>query len=146
MSREFDLDLTRPSQNGVYFVGNDDLDRLGRTAARDELHVCRIDLGGCRGKDDLLERLALSLQLPPTFGHNWDALADCLRDPVRPPAWGRVLLFEHADDVRLSAEADFDVLLGILDDAATFGTEQDVPWFAFLSLPHGSFDKIRTAD
>jgi RNAse (barnase) inhibitor barstar len=145
-NREFDLDLTRPTQSGVYFVSVDDLDRLTRIATRDELHVSRTDLAGCCSKDDLLHRLAKSLQLPADFGHNWDALADNLRDLDRMPAWGRVLLFEHADDLRRVAEADYDVLLGILDDAATFGSEQDVPWFAFFSLPDSAFDERHLRD
>lgn len=136
----FDLDLTRPAQSGVYFVGVDDLDRLSKAAVRDELLVCHIDLSGCRDKDDLLRRLAISLQLPATFGHNWDALADCLRDLGWMPAWGYVLLFEHVDELRHAAEADFDILLGILDDASTFGADHDMPWFAFLTLPDGAFD------
>jgi RNAse (barnase) inhibitor barstar len=145
MSRDFELDLTRPMQSGVYFVGADDLDRLAKRAARDELQVCRTDLAGCHDKNELLRRLAVSLDLPATFGHNWDALADCLRDIDRLPAWGRVLLFEHTDELRHAAEADFDVLLGILDDAATFGSDQELPWFAFLSLPDSAFDEPRTA-
>jgi RNAse (barnase) inhibitor barstar len=136
----FDLDLTKPTQSGVYFVGVNDLDRLARTAARDELQVCRTDLAGCHAKDELLRRLAVSLQLPATFGHNWDALADCLRDLRWMPAWGYVLLFEHADELRQAAEADFNILLGILDDAATFGNDNDMPWFAFLALPDSAFD------
>jgi RNAse (barnase) inhibitor barstar len=136
----FDLDLTKPTQSGVYFVGVDDLDRLARAAARDELRVCRIDLAGCHDKNELLQRLAVSLQLPPTFGHNWDALADCLRDLGWMPAWGYVLLFEHVGELRLTAEADFNILLGILDDAATFGNDNDRPWFAFLALPDSAFD------
>ncbi|KZC18398.1 barnase inhibitor [Rhodanobacter sp. FW510-R12] len=137
----FDLDLTRSSQNGVYFVGTDDLDRLARAAAREELRVCRTDLAGCHGKDELLRRLAASLQLPATFGHNWDALADCLRDLGWMPAWGYVLLFDHADQLLQAAEADYNTLLGILDDAATFGGERDLPWFAFLALPDSAFDE-----
>jgi RNAse (barnase) inhibitor barstar len=144
MSRDFELDLTRPMQSGVYFVGADDLDRLAKLAARDELQICRTDLAGCHDKNELLRRLAVSLDLPATFGHNWDALADCLRDIDRLPAWGRVLLFEHTDEVRHAAEADFDVLLGILDDAATFSSDQELPWFAFLSLPDSAFDEPRT--
>ena len=138
-ARGFDLDLTRPTQNGVYFVGVDDLDRLAKGAAREELRVCRTNLAGCVSKDDLLQRLTLSLQLPTTFGNNWDALADCLRDLNWIPAWGYVLLFEHADTLREAAEDDFNVLLGILDDAATFGSDHDVPWFAFLTLPDHAF-------
>jgi len=138
--RSFELDLTRPSQSGVYFVGVDDLDRLARTAAREKLCVCRTDLAGCHDKDELLRRLVVSLQLPATFGHNWDALADCLRDLGWLPAWGHVLLFEHADALRQAAEADWAILLGVLDDAATFGSDEDRPWFAFLALPDSAFD------
>jgi RNAse (barnase) inhibitor barstar len=141
----FDLDLTRPALNGVYFVGVDDPDRLARAAIRDELHTCRIDLAGCRDKDELLRRLAASLQLPATFGHNWDALADCLRDLGWMPAWGYVLLFEHADELRQATEDDYNILLGILDDAATFGSEHDMPWFAFLALPDSAFDEHPSA-
>lgn len=130
-----DPDLTRPTQSGVFFVGTHDLDRLAKTARHHELHVCRTDLAGCRDKDELLRRLAASLPLPATFGDNWDALADCLRDLHWIPSWGYVLLFEHVDELRQYAEVDYNILLGILDDAATFGSEHEVPWFAFLALP-----------
>jgi len=53
---------------------------------------------------------------------------------------GHVLLFEHADELRQAAETDYNILLGILDDAATFGGEHEVPWFAFLTLPDDAFD------
>ncbi|MEW9624873.1 barstar family protein [Rhodanobacter geophilus] len=128
-----DPDLTRPSQNGVYLVGDTDLARLAANAAREELAVCSTDLAGYRGKAELLQRLAVSLALPADFGHNWDALADCLRDPAWRPAWGHVLLFGHADELHREADGDFDVLLGILDDAATFAQDADRPFFAFLA-------------
>ena len=141
MSRNrFDLDLTRPSQSGVYFVGVNDIDRLATAAAREDLLVLRCDLARCHDKAELLRRLAVSLSLPDTFGHNWDALADCLRDLGWVPSWGYVLLFSHVDDFRQSAGADFDILLGILDDAATCGDDNDMPWFAFLALPDAAFD------
>ena len=133
--QDADLDLTRPAHDGVYFVDAGDLDALGRTAAKETLAVARVDLAGCRGKDELLRRLAAALPLPDSFGHNWDALADCLRDPVWRPAWGHALLFDHADALRRAAPGDFDVLLGILDDAATFALEQERPFFAFLAIP-----------
>ena len=138
-AKDFELDLTRPSQNGVYFVGIRDLDRLAARASRDELCTCHIDLAGCRDKEQLLHRLAASLQIPATFGYNWDALADCLRDLGWLPGWGFVLLFERVDVLREAAASDYDTLLGILDDAATFGEEHERPWFAFLSLPDDAF-------
>ena len=133
-ARSFDPDLTRPSENGVYFVGHADLERLARQARRHELVVRRIDLAGCRSKQALLQQLAEALPLPASFGDNWDALADCLRDPRWEAGWGHVLLLDHVDDLHHAAAADFDLLLGILDDAATFGSEQEQPWFAFLAL------------
>lgn len=145
--REVDPNLTQPTQSGIYFVGSNDLVRLAKSAAKDELHVCRIDLAGCTGKHELLRRLAVSIELPEKlpadFGDNWDALADCLRDLRWIPSWGYVLLFDHADDLRSAAEADFDILLGILDDAATFGSDNDMPWFAFLTLPDASAEVFR---
>lgn len=142
-THEFDLDLTRPSLGGVYFVGIDDLDHLARRAAHDELEVLRVDLTDCREKESLLQRLAFALALPATFGHNWDALADCLRDVETFSAWGRVLLFAGVNELRESAAADFEILLGVLDDASTFCGEHDIPWFAFLALPDSGFDARR---
>jgi hypothetical protein len=139
-AHRFDLDLTQPAQSGVYFVGIDDLDRLAKAARRDALQVCRADLGGCTNKHELLRRLAVARTLPASFGYNWDALADCLRDMGWLPAWGYVLLFERGDDLRQAAPADFTTLLGVLDDAATFGADHDKPWFAFLALPDEAFD------
>lgn len=130
--------LTRPAHNGVYFVGDADLDRLAAIAAREELAVCRTDLAHCRDKAELLRRLAVSLQLPEDFGDNWDALADCLRDLAWLPAWGHVLLLDHVDALRHDAPRDFDVLLGVFDDAATFAQEQDRPFFAILALASDS--------
>jgi hypothetical protein len=66
--RDFDPNLTQPTQSGIYFVGSDDLARLANTATRDELRVCRTDLSGCRGKDELLRRLT---RVARTARHGW---------------------------------------------------------------------------
>jgi RNAse (barnase) inhibitor barstar len=135
MNASADIDFSRPAGNGVYVVGDDDLQALAMQAARDELQVRRIALDGCRDKTELLRRIAQALPLPASFGGNWDALADCLHDPRWAPGWGHALLFDHADELRRADERDFDILLGILDDAATFASELDRPFFALLSLP-----------
>jgi hypothetical protein len=134
-AHDVSLDLSRPADNGVYFVDEGDLVTMADAAAREELGVCRVDLAGCRDKAELLRRMAAALPLPADFGHNWDALADCLRDPSWRPAWGHALLFDHADELRRADDLEFDILLGVLDDAATFALEQERPFFAFLALP-----------
>ncbi|MBU6247387.1 MAG: barstar family protein [Xanthomonadaceae bacterium] len=136
MNRTADhLDLSRPLLSGVYDVDPADYGALGAQAHRHELALCRIDLAGCHDKHAVLARIAGTLRLPEDFGANWDALADCLRDPAWHPGWGHVLLFEHVDGLRRQAPADLAVLRGVLDDAATFALEHDRPFFAFLPLP-----------
>lgn len=134
-ARDARLDLTRPLLGGVYEVDAASFDALAAQAARAELALCRIDLAGCADKDSLLRRLAFALKLPADFGDNWDALADCLRDPSWQPAWGHVLLFNHAESLRNAAPHDAATLLGVLDDAATFAIEHDRPFFVFFALP-----------
>jgi len=136
-----DLDLTRPAHSGVYFVDASDLDAMAKSAAKEELCVRRIDLAGCHDKTELLRRLATTLSFPASFGHNWDALADCLRDLSWLPEWGHALVLDHANDLHQAAEDDFDILLGILDDAATFALEEDRPCFVFLNLPDHAFQQ-----
>lgn len=136
MSRdEGRLDLSRPLLGGVYDVDRADYPALAAQARRHELALCRIDLAGCTGKDTLLVRLADTLGLPADFGFNWDALADCLRDPAWRLAWGHVLLFEHPESLHATAPQTLAVLRGVLDDAATFAVEHDRPFFAFFPLP-----------
>ena len=66
---------------------------------------------------------------------NWDALVDSLRDLGWLHGVGHALLLDHANDLRQAAAKDFDTLLGILHDAASFAIGQNRPFFAFLSLP-----------
>lgn len=130
------IDFANTQQNGAYVVGETDLDTLDG-AAHDEGHlVRRINLAGCRGKADLLQRIAKALAFPRTFGANWDALADCLGDlEWLPNAGGYAWLFDHAEDLRDASESDFDTLCDILDDACVRWKDRGTPCFAFLALP-----------
>ncbi|MBM7172562.1 barstar family protein [Streptomyces sp. G44] len=63
-------------------------------AARDAgWTTAALSLAGVRDKAAFMERCARGLGLPDWFGHNWDALADCLGDlSWAPPARGRLLV------------------------------------------------------
>ena len=141
-SEDTDIDLTDPSRGGVFFVVEEDLEALAASGAEHGLFVARTSLEDCRDKADLLRRLAASLRLPADFGHNWDALADALRDF----AWlgrhgGYLLLFDRADGMRQAHEEDFDTMLDILDEAAENWFDTGVPFFAFFALPESAFDE-----
>ncbi|MBE1162699.1 barstar family protein [Dyella acidiphila] len=135
MSAEGALDLTQAHDGGVYFVDAADFDALAAAAEEGNLYVCRADLAGCHDKSDLLRRMAMALKLPAGFGHNWDALVDSLRDLGWLHGIGHALLLDHASDLRQAAAKDFDTLLGILHESASFAIDQNRPFFAFLSLP-----------
>lgn len=134
MTAAFDLHDWR--QGGARLVGETELDALDASAHAQGYLVRRISLAGCRGKCDLLQRIAIALAFPATFGGNWDALADSLGDlGWLPEATGHAWLFDHAADLRDAAPGDFEALLAILADACARWRQLRTPCFAFLALP-----------
>ena len=85
--------------------------------------VLTVDLKGIRSKKALLEALASGLKLPKHFGHNWDALADCVNDD----SWGKaasttvVLLNATGAEARLAEH--WTMLLEIFDESAASRAE-----------------------
>lgn len=141
MTGAYDLDLADPASAGAYFVTGGELDRLDAEARGTDGLVLRADLRGCHGKGDLLRRLAATFDLPDRFGCNWDALSDCLRDLGWLQAPGYVLLLDHAVELRSAAEADFDMLVDILEETASAWRERDIAFFSFLELPESAFEQ-----
>lgn len=134
------IDLTDARQGGAYVVGESELDTLDAAAHAEGHLVRRISLAGCRDKRDLLQRVAVALQFPATFGANWDALADCLGDlGWLPQVGGYAWMFDHAGDLCETSEGDFDTLCDVLDEACANWKQRDTPCFAFLALPDDVF-------
>ncbi|MBD9368190.1 barstar family protein [Xanthomonas sp. XNM01] len=133
MSGGFDLGLGDASRSGVYEVHAGDLPALAAAARDAGLLVRRIDLDGCRDKQGLLLRLATVLDLPSGIGRNWDGLSDALRDLSWLPAPGYALLFEAADQLHALRPQDSQTLLDILDEAAQWWMQDDVPFHAFMA-------------
>jgi hypothetical protein len=139
----FDLGLDDAGRAGVYFAGSDDLRTIGMAARDAGLLVRTIDLRGCRTKATLLLRLSSALDAPAGSGRNWDALSDQLRDLAWLPAAGYALLFDDANDLRDADEASFDMLLDILQEAASDWARRDVAFWAFLALPEDEFEQAK---
>ena len=134
--------LADASQNGAYFV--DVRDREGLEAIARELGfaVAAVDFAGCRDKGEVLERFAAALRFPDWFGHNWDALADCVGDLSWWPADGYLLLLDHAGAWRDAEPDDFATLLGILGDAALQWSVQRMPFWALVPLSASALDEV----
>jgi RNAse (barnase) inhibitor barstar len=74
-----------------------------------------------RSKQKLLRTLSQQFQLPAYFGHNWDALEECLRDLSWLPA-GNIEV--HHQDIPLSpGSQDRQTYLQILQSSAAFWSE-----------------------
>jgi RNAse (barnase) inhibitor barstar len=112
--------------------GTDPLDAVAACAAALDARVLDVDLAGCAGKSALLERLAAKLELPDWFGHNWDALADCLGDLSWLEADRYVLLFRHAGDLRTAAPDDYRMLIEILERSSATWRERGVALVSFI--------------
>lgn len=135
MSHAFDLDPADPAQSGVYAVATYDLDSLAALARDAGLRVLRVELGDCGDKRRLLIRLAAQLDFPPSFGRNWDALSDALRDlDWLPSPGGYALLLDAADQLREQSASDFAHLLEVLDEAASAWRGWARPFIVFVGL------------
>jgi RNAse (barnase) inhibitor barstar len=95
----------------------------------------RIDLAGCSEKGEFLESVSRALEFPAWFGHNWDALFDCLTDLSWHPAPGYVLVFEHAAAFREIQPEAFDTALAIFSDVAAAWQKRGVSFRVFVSIP-----------
>lgn len=71
----------------------------------------------CQTTDGLLREWARALDFPDYFGHNWDALEECLADLEWLPAKGYILLITDAAQVLPEDEEEYATLLEVLQDA-----------------------------
>ena len=106
--------------------------------------VARVIAGdACVTKSALMAELARVLEFPSYFGHNWDALHDCLTDLAWIPAPGYTLLFTDAHAILRRRPADYRTFLDVLASAgeswATPQAQPDgrpaIPFHSVLAVP-----------
>ncbi len=71
----------------------------------------------CGTPSSLFGEFARALDFPDYFGHNWDALEECLADFEWLPAKGYILLITDAHAVLPDDEDEYETLLEVLSDA-----------------------------
>lgn len=87
--------------------------------------IC-IDLAGCATKAELLDRTARAFKFPDWFGHNWDALADCLTDLSWLPASGYTVVIAHAQGLRQAEPGTWSTFLDVLQEASAFWKDEGI--------------------
>jgi RNAse (barnase) inhibitor barstar len=91
----------------------------------------------CRTKAGLLSEFARTLSFPDYFGHNWDALEECLADLDWLPAPGYVVVVADADLVltKPDEEDDYETFIEILAEAGEAWSEKRSGSVAGVGIP-----------
>ena len=109
---------------------------LQQAAAQLGQHFLYANLAHAQTKQDVLDTIAAQFTLPAHFGKNFDALYDCMTDPLHKSGLqpGFVVVLEH-----IPATAKFDKeareqLLDIFRDAADYWSDRKIPFRCFYSF------------
>jgi len=124
--------LADPAMAGAYLVDQREQEAYAEAAAMLGFAAAAVDFSGCQDKADALCRFARALRFPEWFGHNWDALADCLSDLSWMPADGYLLLLTGTDAWRRTDRESFDITLEVLEQAAEGWKAERVPFWALV--------------
>lgn len=99
-------------------------------------HFLYANLANAQTKQDVLDLIGQQFSLPAQVGKNFDALYDCMTDPLHKsgPQPGFVAVLEH-----IPANAKFDKeareqLLDIFRDAADYWGDRKIPFRCFYSF------------
>ena len=129
--------LARLEHASVYHMPLDGEEALLAAAEQSGFGVFRIDLSPAHDKQTLLECIGKAMAFPDWFGHNWDALLDCLADlgwHSSNGAEGYLVILEHCDGIHGHAEADFVQCLQVFATAANEWREQGIPFWCFVDM------------
>jgi hypothetical protein len=94
-----------------------------------------------RGKEKLLSVLAAKLRFPSYFGHNWDALEECLRDLSWLADQPRVVIVHEAFPFSSAGEA-LAIYQGILADAVAVHRQRGTPPLLEVVFPGPAVDNV----
>jgi hypothetical protein len=139
--------LTDPAAAGLYRIsGRVPLATLRRRIERDGIRFSLLDGDTITDKPTLLRACAEALAFPPYFGHNWDALADCLTDLAWLPAPGWTIVYEYPVPLIRHAPADWAIAQEVFLDAAAYWRIAGRPFAVLLRRTAGLTPAIPRLD
>ena len=125
--------LLEENRGGVWFLpGHADAKAVQSTAKRAGFAFFHIDGKNIARKEQLLNHVATALRFPADFGHNWDALEECLTDLEWVDADGYVLYYDHIDGLLAAHPDQFETLVEILRDAVASWKSDDTAMVVVL--------------
>lgn len=138
--------LSNISPQAVLPLAAYDLDALGRAARRAGQRLLRVDLAGANDKRDVLAAIAGAFSLPAHFGHDLDALYECITgmqpggDAEQP---GFLVILESLPDTPEFGREQRAALLDVFRDAADFFFERQTAFRVFHSVRAGGGRGVR---
>lgn len=109
---------------------------LQEVAAQIGHHFLYANLATAQTRQEVLESIAQQFTFPAHFGKNFDALYDCMTDPLHKsgPQPGFVVVLEQIPaNARFDKEAR-EQLLDIFRDAADYWNDRKIPFRCFYSF------------
>jgi RNAse (barnase) inhibitor barstar len=138
MSLEALESLLAENRGGVYFVpGGADAKALHKLAKASGYAFFHIDGKNITRKEQLLNHAATAMHFPDGFGHNWDALEECLTDLEWVDGDGYLIYYDHIDGLLAAHPDQFETLVEILRDAVASWKEDGEAMVAVLSGTKG---------
>ena len=123
-----------PAHSGVY-RSPAKIDDLRERAKAAGLTWFELNLAAVGSKREFLTACAKSLRFPRSFGGNWDALADCLKDLCA----DSIIQCRNGANFAEMAPDDYATALEILQDAATYWEERGSTFIALAdAAPEGA--------
>jgi RNAse (barnase) inhibitor barstar len=93
---------------------------LRAAAKRAGLVWLDLDLAGVADRDAFFRRCAAVFSLPDYFGHNWDALHECMLDFAGRGVPGAIVHWRRGTELARRAPESVTTALEILEDAAAY--------------------------
>jgi RNAse (barnase) inhibitor barstar len=109
---------------------------LQETAHSTGQHFLYANLAAAQSKQDVLDMIAEQFTFPAHFGKNFDALYDCMTDPLHKsgPQPGFVVVLEQIPATSKFDKEAREQLLDIFRDAADYWSDRKIPFRCFYSF------------
>lgn len=100
-------------------------------------HFLYANLAKAQTKQDVLDMIAEQFTFPAQSGKNFDALYDCMTDPLHKsgPQPGFIVVLEHVPATGKFDKEAREQLLDIFRDASDYWSERKIPFRCFYSFP-----------
>lgn len=144
--QELAAQLLSFDNNGVYLLDAAHRQDLVDAAVQANVQVQRVHCAQVSDKDSALAAIARDLRFPEWFGHNYDALVECLGDLEWLPESGIVLMFEDSEAWQHADPDSFGEVLEILQVGAEEWAETERVFQTFVVMGHEDYQAITAAD